>query len=61
MKAFGSLVIGDEFKTNHGTGKFMVYKKTTKSKAIVIDQLGYGNKRCVGDTQSFSANSFVIQ
>ena len=62
ITTFKSLAIGDQFMTGKIKGNifdkngvmYQVYKKTSSSKAICTQQIGYGNTRAVGHTYSFN-------
>lgn len=64
---FQKLQINDHFTTgkSHGAGfhknvvMYQVYKKTSASRAICTEQIGYFNTRAVGGTFAFSPNSIV--
>ena len=41
--------------------KHLVYMKVSKSQAKVVDQVGFGNIRCVGDVQPIGSLATVFQ
>jgi hypothetical protein len=64
---FMNLAIGEKFHAGKSQGmgvnsnvtRWMEFEKVSKSKAKVINQVGYGNTRMVGTIQPFAANSPV--
>jgi hypothetical protein len=67
---FNKVLVNETFHTGihkgAGINSFntmcLLYKKTSKSKAKVIEQIGYSNNRMVGSPMTFSPfkNVFVI-
>lgn len=65
---FSNISIGDTFNTGifdatfPYTGKtFMEYRKISKSSAMCINQVGYGNTRAINSVTSFSAFSIIYK
>ena len=56
---FHTLPVGQEFIEKTGENQFVIYRKTTKSKATAVKQVGYGNTRMVGGTFLFASFSNV--
>ena len=59
LTVFHKLNVGDQFTDSCMEMKLFL-KKESKSTAIVVDQVGYGNTRQVGGLKQFSANSIVF-
>jgi hypothetical protein len=64
---FMNLEIGDKFHTGKSQGmgansnvtRWIEFEKISKSKAKIINQVGFGNTRMVGTIQPFTAYSSV--
>lgn len=64
-KVFNELAVGDKFHTGksknlHGEPMFLVFQKKDKSKAVCVDQIGFYNKRTVGDIQDFRSKVVYV-
>lgn len=64
---FKQLKIGDTFHTGIAKGigihankiKYMLYRKNSISSAVIIEMIGYENRRYIGDVKKFSYMSGV--